>query len=259
MSIHRQLFQEQEKISLFNRDPHESVGCKQNILPHLIVPFQNSLKSMHIDPVLLLTPKTLHSWKWQMKTVCTRTHFTPVASRRCFIFVTLQDILFQRKWAVTQNVGAKMWQIIELGIYLERSVGQQPLYVTQRMDLRTIGSASLIKTFHRKRICCCRESILTIDPKLILIWSYWAMKCHIWQYDIHHWHKSSIPWIYCFGEKARYNEHLPKTIPVETQYESALRDGKPSDIMPISENDIAFNRKGQSRGKIAVLIPRINF
>jgi hypothetical protein len=57
-SFHYQLFQEQEKISLLNRGPHEYVGCKQNILPHLIVPFYlNSLKSRQIDSVLLSTPK----------------------------------------------------------------------------------------------------------------------------------------------------------------------------------------------------------
>jgi hypothetical protein len=36
----------------------------------------------------------------------------------------------------------------------------------------------------------------------------------------------------------------PKTFPVETQKESDLHDGNPSDVMVISENDISFNRKG---------------
>jgi hypothetical protein len=50
----------------------------------------------------------------------------------------------------------------------------------------------------------------------------------------------------------------PKTIPVETQKESALRDGSHSGIIPVSENGIAFNRMRQKRGKMAVFISRTN-
>jgi hypothetical protein len=60
--------------------------------------------------------------------------------------------------------------------------------------------------------------------------------------------------IYCASDSNRL-----KTIPVETQKESDLRDGNGSDIMPISENDMTLNRKGQSRGKMAVLISRTTF